>query len=49
MHTQHANQKLLQPKHQLELLDEFADQSQARTTFETAYHEWTSASSSYKP
>ena len=43
MHTQHANQKLLQPKHQLELLDEFADQSQARTAFETAYHEWMSA------
>ena len=43
MHTQHANQKLLQPKHQLELLDEFADQSRGRTTFETAYREWTSA------
>ncbi|MBH96314.1 MAG: DNA repair protein RecN [Gammaproteobacteria bacterium] len=43
MHTQHANQKLLQPKHQLELLDEFADQSQTLTTFETAYYEWTSA------
>ena len=48
MHTQHANQKLLQPKHQLELLDEFADQSQSRTTFETAYHEWTSALSKLK-
>ena len=45
MHTQHANQKLLQPKHQLELLDEFADQGQGRTAFETAYHEWMSASS----
>lgn len=43
MHTQHANQKLLQPKHQLELLDEFADQSRGRIAFETAYREWTSA------
>ena len=43
MHTQHANQKLLHPKHQLELLDEFADQGQTFNTFESAYHEWTSA------
>ncbi len=42
MHTQHANQKLLHPKHQLELLDEFADQGQTFNTFESAYHEWTS-------
>mgnify|MGYP001171638823 CR=1 FL=1 len=45
MHTQHANQKLLQAKHQLELLDDFADQSQARTTFELAYHKWRNTSS----
>ena len=43
MHTQHANQKLLHSKHQLELLDEFADQGQTFNTFESAYHEWTSA------
>ena len=43
MHTQHANQKLLQPKYQLELLDQFADQCQILNTFETAYHEWTNA------
>ena len=40
MHTQHANQKLLQTKHQLALLDEFADQSLARDAFQTAYRDW---------
>ena len=40
MHTQHANQKLLQTKHQLALLDEFADNSLARNAFQTAYRDW---------
>jgi DNA repair protein RecN (Recombination protein N) len=40
MHTQHANQKLLQTKHQLALLDEFADQGLARDAFQTAYRDW---------
>jgi len=41
MHTQHANQKLLQTKHQLELLDEFADQGKARDAFQSIYNQWT--------
>ena len=40
MHTQHANQKLLQTKHQLALLDEFADHGLARDAFQTAYRDW---------
>ena len=40
MHTQHANQKLLQPKHQLELLDEYADQGLARQRTSAAVQEW---------
>ena len=40
MHTQHANQKLLQPKHQLELLDEYADQGLARQHTSAAVKEW---------
>lgn len=40
MHTQHANQKLLQTKHQLALLDEFADQGLARNAFQTTYRNW---------
>ncbi len=40
MHTQHANQKLLQPKHQLELLDEYADQGLARQRTSAAVKEW---------
>ena len=40
MHTQHANQKLLQTKHQLALLDEFADHGLARNAFQTAYRDW---------
>ena len=40
MHTQHANHKLLQSHHQLELIDDFADQGQARQIFHTAYRAW---------
>jgi DNA repair protein RecN (Recombination protein N) len=40
MHTQHANQKLLQTKHQLELLDEYADQGAARNRTNLAFKEW---------
>ena len=40
MHTQHANQKLLQTKHQLELLDEYADQGVARARATSAFKEW---------
>ena len=40
MHTQHANQKLLQPKHQLELLDEYADEGLARQHTSAAVNEW---------
>ena len=40
MHTQHANQKLLQTKHQLELLDDYADQGAARGRSSLAFKEW---------
>jgi DNA repair protein RecN (Recombination protein N) len=40
MHTQHANQRLLQTKHQLELLDEYADQGIARDRATSAFKEW---------
>lgn len=40
MHTQHANQKLLQTKHQLELLDDYADQGAARHRSSLAFKEW---------
>ena len=40
MHTQHANQRLLQTKHQLELLDEYADQGVARARATSAFKEW---------
>ena len=40
MHTQNANQKLLQPKHQLELLDDFADKGQAHQAFQITYDNW---------
>jgi DNA repair protein RecN (Recombination protein N) len=40
MHTQHANQQLLQTKHQLELLDEYADQGAARFSASLAFKEW---------
>ncbi len=40
MHTQHGNQKLLQSKHQLELLDEYADQGLARQHTSAAVTEW---------
>ena len=43
MHTQHANQKLLQPKHQLELLDDYADQGLARQHTSAAVTEWIDA------
>ena len=46
MHTQHANQKLLQPKHQLELLDEYADQGLARQHTSAAVNEWINTLSS---
>lgn len=40
MHTQHANQKLLQSKHQLELLDGYADQGAAREVCRSAFMLW---------
>ncbi|MEC8126322.1 MAG: DNA repair protein RecN [Pseudomonadota bacterium] len=40
MHTQDANQKLLQPKYQLKLLDEYADQGLARRRTSAAVKEW---------
>ena len=46
MHTQHANQKLLQPKHQLALLDEYADQGLARQHTSAAVNEWINTLSS---
>jgi DNA repair protein RecN (Recombination protein N) len=40
LHTQHANQKLLQTRHQLELLDGYADQGLARETCRSAFTLW---------
>jgi len=40
MHTQHANQKLLQSRHQLELLDGYADQGMARDACRSAFNQW---------
>ena len=45
MHTQHANQKLLQSQHQLQLLDDFADQGQSRRALQAAYDNWSDATS----
>lgn len=40
MHTQHANQKLLQTKHQLALVDAFADQSDRFRQYQHHFATW---------
>jgi DNA repair protein RecN (Recombination protein N) len=43
MHTQHANQQLLQNKHQLMLVDAFADQGAARDVYQDLFTTWRDA------
>ncbi len=40
MHTQHANQKLLQTKHQLALVDAFADQGEGFQRYQQHFKAW---------
>ena len=43
MHTQHANQQLLQSRHQLALVDAYADQGATRQSYENQFDAWRSA------